>query len=157
GTLNADAVRLGYESRMMQAVVFSGGSWYGLSAATGVADELKAMRAEQGDPDFVAGVLAAIIFDVGGRRFTRVTPDDRLGRAAVRSAHEGWFPVGARGAGRFAMQGLLLLNGTDAGASTSWAHSGQGGAVRPLGPPRIGVFTVVNALGTIVDREGSVL
>jgi len=29
GTLNCDAVRLGYESAMMQAVVFSGGSWYG--------------------------------------------------------------------------------------------------------------------------------
>src|SRR5256885_16742843 len=48
GTLNTDAVRLGYESHLMQAVVFSGGSWYGLSAATGVANELKAMRAEQG-------------------------------------------------------------------------------------------------------------
>ena len=51
GTLNADAVRLAYESPMMQSVVFSGGSWYGLSAATGVANELKAMRAEQGQHD----------------------------------------------------------------------------------------------------------
>jgi len=156
GTINTDAVRLGYESLEMQAVVFSGGSWYGLSAATGVANELKAMRAEQGDHDFIAGVLAAIIYDVGGRRFTRVTPDDRLGRAAVRSAREGWFPLGARGAGRFAMQGVFFRGGDAADDFSTWPHSGQGGAFRQVGPTRIGVFTVVNALGTIVGRDGSV-
>jgi 6-aminohexanoate-oligomer endohydrolase len=157
GTLNTDAVRLGYESREMQAVVFSGGSWYGLSAATGVANELKVMRAEQGEYDFIAGVLGAIIFDVGGRRFTRVTPDDRLGRAAVRSAREGWFPLGARGAGRFAMQGVFFHSGNSADAYSTWAHSGQGGAFRQVGPTRIAVFTVVNALGTIVGRDGMVV
>ncbi|MBK5298920.1 MAG: P1 family peptidase [Vicinamibacteria bacterium] len=157
GTLNADAVRLAYEAPMMQSVVFSGGSWYGLSAATGVANELKVMRAEQGQHDFIAGVLGAIIFDVGGRRFSRVTPDDRLGAAAVRSAREGWFPLGARGAGRFAMQGVFFLDGPLADASRTWAHSGQGGAFRQIGPTRIAVFTVVNALGAIVDRNGRVL
>ena len=157
GTLNTDAVRLGYESHEMQAVVFSGGSWYGLSAATGVANELKVMRADQGEYDFIAGVLGAIIFDVGGRRFTRVTPDDRLGRAAVRSAREGWFPLGARGAGRFAMQGVFFHRGNSVDAYSTWAHSGQGGAFRQVGPTRIAVFTVVNALGTIVGRDGMVM
>ena len=156
GTLNTDAVRLGYESKAMQAVVFSGGSWYGLSAATGVANEIKAMRAEEGNHDFIAGVLAAIIYDVGGRRFSRVTPDDRLGRAAVRSAREGWFPVGARGAGRFAMQGVFYLGGPKADAYAAWSHSGQGGAFRQSGPTKVGVFTVVNALGAVVDRDGRV-
>jgi L-aminopeptidase/D-esterase-like protein len=115
------------------------------------------MRAEQGDHDFVAGVLGGIIFDVGGRRFTRVTPDDHLGRAALRSAREGWFPLGARGAGRFAMQGLLFRRGNTADDFSTWAHSGQGGALRQVGPTTIGVFTVVNALGTIVGRDGAVL
>ncbi|MEQ1646673.1 MAG: P1 family peptidase, partial [Pyrinomonadaceae bacterium] len=36
----------------------------------------------------------------------------------------------------------------------SWPHSGQGGAFRTVGPTKIGVFTVVNALGSIVDRNG---
>ena len=157
GTLNTDAVRLGYESKEMQAVVFSGGSWYGLSAATGVANEIKTMRAEGGDQDFIAGVLGAIIFDVGGRRFSRVTPDDRLGRAAVRSAREGWFPLGARGAGRFAMQGVFFVDGPKADPYAAWPHSGQGGAFRQSGPTRIGVFTVVNALGAVVDRDGKVV
>jgi L-aminopeptidase/D-esterase-like protein len=157
GTLNTDAVRLGYESLDMQAVVFSGGSWYGLSAATGVANELKVMRAEQGEHDFIAGVLGAIIYDVGGRRFTRITPDDRLGRAALRSAREGWFPLGARGAGRFAMQGYLYRRNDSTDAFSTWAHSGQGGAFRQIGPTKIAVFTVVNANGTIVGRDGTVL
>lgn len=157
GTLNSDAVRLGYESPMMHAVVFSGGSWYGLSAATGVANELKTMHAEQGEHDFIAGVLGGIIFDVGDRRFTRVTPDDRLGGFALRSSREGWFPLGARGAGRFAMQGDYYLRDTTADAAGAWPHSGQGGAFRQVGPTRIAVFTVVNASGAIVGRDGGVL
>jgi L-aminopeptidase/D-esterase-like protein len=157
GTVNTDAVRLGYEAHMMQAVVFSGGSWYGLSAATGVGNELKKIHGEQGDHDFIAGVLAAIIYDVGGRRFTRVTPDDRLGSAAVRAAREGWFPLGARGAGRFAMQGVYFVPNTRSDGASGWPHSGQGGAFRQIGPTRIAVFTVVNALGLVVDRDGRVV
>ena len=60
--------------------------------------------------------LAAIIYDVGGRRFSRVTPDDGLGGAALRPARAGWFPLGARGAGRFAMQGVYFVNDTMAAA-----------------------------------------
>jgi L-aminopeptidase/D-esterase-like protein len=95
-------------------VVFSGGSWYGLSAATGVANGIKKLRAAEGNVDFIAGVVGAIIYDVGGRRFSRVTPDDALGEAALRSAEPGWFPLGARGAGRFAMQGVYFHSGDGA-------------------------------------------
>ena len=116
GTVNTDAARLGYEDRQMAAVVFSGGSWYGLSAATGVANAIKQEKAKAGDHDFIAGILAAIIYDVGGRRYSRVTPDDALGGAALRSARAGWFPLGARGAGRFAMQGVYFVNDTTAAA-----------------------------------------
>src|SRR4051794_6318861 len=59
GTLNSDAARLGYETPSMHAVVFSGGSWYGLSAATGAANAIKRLRAPQGEHDFIAGVLGA--------------------------------------------------------------------------------------------------
>ena len=45
GTVNATALMDSYESKMMQAVVFSGGSWYGLSAATGVANGIKELKA----------------------------------------------------------------------------------------------------------------
>lgn len=152
GEVNAKILQSAYERPMVQAVVFSGGSWYGLSAATGVANELKRMRASE--TDYIPGVVGAIIFDVGGRRFSRVTPDDALGGAAVRSAEAGWFPLGARGAGRFAMQGVYFHRGDGAENYASWPHSGQGGAFRTVGPTKIGVFTVVNSLGSIVDRNG---
>ena len=157
GTVNTDAARLGYEDKQLDAVVLSGGSWYGLSAATGVANAIKAERAKAGEHDFIAGVLAAIIYDVGGRRFSRVTPDDALGGAALRSARPGWFPLGARGAGRYAMQGIYFVNDTLAEAYGRWPHSGQGGAFHQVGPTKIAVFTVVNALGLIVGRDGKVV
>ncbi len=67
--------------------------------------------------DDVATVAGAIIFDLGNRRFNTITADEELGRAALASARVGWFPLGARGAGRFAMQGL---------GSEIPQHSGQG-------------------------------
>src|SRR5689334_4192544 len=80
GTLNANVVARGYESHMISAVVFSGGSWYGLSAATGVANGIKELKAKEGNVDYVAGVLGGIIYDIGDRRFSRVTPDEQLGK-----------------------------------------------------------------------------
>ncbi len=155
GEVNAEILQNAYERPMVQAVVLSGGSWYGLSAATGVANELKRMRSAE--IDYIPGVVGAIIFDVGGRRFSRVTPDDALGAAAVRSSEAGWFPLGARGAGRLAMQGVYFHRGTSAENYATWAHSGQGGAFRAVGPTKIAVFTVVNALGSVVDRSGNVV
>ena len=157
GTVNATALMNSYEYKMMQAVVFSGGSWYGLSAATGVANGIKELKAAEGKVDFIAGVVAAIIYDVGGRRYSRITPDDRLGSAALKSAEPGQFPLGAQGAGRFAMQGSYYLRGEGADKYADWPHSGQGGAFRSMGPTKIAVFTVVNAMGTIVDRSGQVV
>lgn len=157
GTVNATVLMDSYEAKIVDAVVFSGGSWYGLSATTGVANGIKELKAEEGKVDFIAGVVGAIIYDVGGRRYSRITPDDRLGKAALRSAATGVFPLGARGAGRFAMQGVYYLRGKGADKYAGWSHSGQGGAFRTIGPTKIGVFTVVNALGTIVDRNGRVV
>jgi L-aminopeptidase/D-esterase-like protein len=153
GTINADALRLGYEHRMIDAVVFAGGSWYGLAAGTGVADEIKMRTADPGHWENIAGVVAAIIFDLGDRRFTTVTPDYDLGRAALRAAKPGRFPLGSRGAGRFAMQGGYFAYDE---SLADWPHSGQGGAFRQIGPTKIAVFTVVNAGGSIVDRDGNV-
>lgn len=147
-TINTDALRLSYDSPFVNAVAFAGGSSYGLAAATGVADEIKASIANPTQWENIATVVGAIIFDVGGRRFSHVTPDYELGRAALRTAQPGRFPLGARGAGRFAMQGRY------------WGepvYSGQGGAFRQLGPTRVAVFTVVNALGSVVDRDGRVV
>ena len=59
GTVNATALMNSKDYAMMDAVVFSGGSWYGLSAATGVANGIKEEEAAAGDVDFIAGVVAS--------------------------------------------------------------------------------------------------
>jgi L-aminopeptidase/D-esterase-like protein len=152
GTINAEFLNRGYESKDMDAIVLSGGSWYGLSAGTGVANAIKDKTTDPGHWLNIAGVAAAIIFDLGSRRFTDVTPDDALGRAALNAAKPGRFPLGARGAGRFALQGSYF-----SGQMGFPVNSGQGGAFAQIGPTKIAVFAVVNSIGTIVDRSGNVM
>ena len=131
------------------AICFAGGSLYGLEAACGVAAELMAMRGHTVGWEDIELVVGAIIYDFG-RRQTAVYPDAELGRAALRAAREGAFPLGARGAGRSATVGKTF-------SFEEGEPSGQGGAYRRIGETRIAVFTVVNAFGAIVDRDGSVV
>lgn len=148
GTINSDALRLSYDEPFVDAITFAGGSSYGLSVATGVAEALRDRRSDPGALANIATVAGAIIFDLGPRRFTTITPDGALGRAALEAAQPGMFPLGATGAGRFATQG---------GFFDARTYSGQGGAVRQSGPTKVAVFTVVNALGHVVDRQGRVV
>jgi L-aminopeptidase/D-esterase-like protein len=131
------------------AVCFAGGSLYGLEAACGVSAELMAMRGNTVGWTDVELTLGAIVYDFG-RRDNAIYPDAELGRAALRAAREGVFPLGRRGAGRSVTVGKTF--GLEQGE-----FSGQGGAFRMVGPTRIAVFTVVNAFGAIVNREGSVV
>jgi 6-aminohexanoate-oligomer endohydrolase len=131
------------------AVCFAGGSLYGLEAACGVSAELMAMRGYTVGWTDVELTLGAIVYDFG-RRDNAIYPDAELGRAALRAAREGVFPLGRRGAGRSVTVGKTF--GLEQGE-----FSGQGGAFRMVGPTRIAVFTVVNAFGAIVDRQGNVV
>jgi 6-aminohexanoate-oligomer endohydrolase len=131
------------------AVCFAGGSLYGLEAACGVAAELMAMRGHTVGWEDVELVLGAIVYDFG-RRENAVYPDADLGRRALRAAREGVFPLGRRGAGRSVTVGKTF--GLEQGE-----FSGQGGAFRQIGPTKVAVFTVVNAFGAIVDRDGTVV
>jgi L-aminopeptidase/D-esterase-like protein len=137
----------GYE--WVRAICFAGGSLYGLEAATGVAAELFATGGYEVGWTKVATVSGAIIFDYG-RRDTSIYPDKELGRAALRAAREGSFPLGQRGAGRSATVGKTFELGEG-------EPGGQGAAFRRLGPTRLAVFTVVNAFGAVIDRQGQVV
>ena len=152
GTIFTDALRLGTRERRLDGVVFAGGSAYGLAAATGAAAALKPQRVREGLWRSAAWFAGAIIYDIYGRRLSTVTPDEALGIAAVNAAAEGRFPLGARGAGRSAMQGYFFAD--PRGDLRDWPHSGQGGAFRQVGPTKIAVFTVVNSIGAVVDRRG---
>lgn len=145
GAYNVDWLRLGYSWPNLDAIVVSGGSWYGLAAAGGAAAALKEDGCRSGHWSNLATVAGAIIYDFGERRPNEIHPDEKLGAAAIRAARTGVFPQGAQGAGRMTMQGSYF---------GLWLHSGQGGAFRRIGPTRIACFTVVNSVGVVVDRDG---
>jgi L-aminopeptidase/D-esterase-like protein len=133
----------------VDAICLAGGSLYGLEACTGVAAELFERRGYDTGWTAIADVTGAIIFDFGPRE-NAVYPDKELGRAALRNAREGSFPLGRRGAGRSATVGKTF-------GFEQAEPGGQGGAFRQLGDTRIAVFTVVNAVGAVVDRDGEVV
>jgi 6-aminohexanoate-oligomer endohydrolase len=137
----------GYE--WTHAICLAGGSLYGLEATCGVAAELMAMRGYTVAWDSIQLAFGAIIFDFGPRS-NSIYPDKALGAAALRAAREGVFPLGRRGAGRSATVGKTF-------AYEEGEPAGQGGAFRQVGPTKLAVFTVVNAFGAIVDRDGTVV
>lgn len=138
---------VGYE--LVHAICLAGGSLYGLEAAAGVAAELLARRDYRTGWLEIPLVAGAIIFDWGPRD-NAVYPDKELGRAALRAARPGVFPLGTRGAGRSATAGKLF-------AYEEGEPAGQGAAFRQVGDTKVAVFTVVNAVGAIVDRGGEVV
>lgn len=150
GSINTDTLRLAYDEPYVDAVTFSGGSSYGLSVATGVAAEIKDRSANAGDWTNIPTVTGAIIFDLGPRRYNTIVPDSDLGRAALRNARPNVFELGARGAGRFAMQSGYF-------GDAARTYSGQGAAFRQLGHVKVAVFTIVNSLGAVVDRNGTIV
>jgi L-aminopeptidase/D-esterase-like protein len=147
GTVNTDYLRIGYSTPELDAVVFSGGSWYGLESTTAVTTALKDDGERDGHWTNLSLAVGAIIYDFGDRRLNEIYPDKRLAQAALRAARPGVFPLGAQGAGRFTRSGGLF------GCN---AHSGQGAAFRQVGELKIAAFVVVNALGVVTGRDGRV-
>jgi 6-aminohexanoate-oligomer endohydrolase len=139
----------GGDYERVDAICLSGGSLYGLEAVSGVAAELFAQRGYRTGWLDIPLVAGAIIFDYGPRD-NGVYPDKELGRAALRAARPGAFPLGARGAGRSATVGKTF-------ALAEGEPAGQGAAFRRIGDARVAVFVVVNAVGAVVDRDGTVV
>jgi L-aminopeptidase/D-esterase-like protein len=147
GTLLTD------ERDRVSAICLAGGSLLGIEAATGVTAELFAQRGYATGWTDIPLVSAGIIFDYNLRRENSIYPDKALGRAALRAAGEGRFPLGRRGAGISATVGKGLQWTT----RYKGEPGGQGGAFAAVGPTRLAVFTVVNAVGAIIDRQGRVV
>ena len=149
GTVNAAYIDMGKDEQELDAIVFAGGSWYGLEAVTAVATALKDDGIRSGDvfgtvPN-IAMSVGSIIFDFGSRRLNEVYPDKKLAQAAFRAAKTGRFAQGAEGAGRFTKSG---------GFFGCHAFSGQGAAFQQIGNIQIAAFIVANPYGLVVDREG---
>ena len=146
-TANTELLRLGRDKPSVDAVVFAGGSAYGIECTTAVATAMKDDQLRSGTWNDVAHVTGAIIYDLGDRRLNEIYPDKRLAQAAFRGATDSVFRIGSAGAGRCARTGYFF------GAN---ACSGQGGAYYERGDLKIAAFTVVNALGLVTDRQGRI-
>ena len=131
------------------AVCLAGGSLHGLEAVSGVVAELFAQHDYQTGWKELALASGAIIYDYRPRE-NSIYPDKALGRAALRAARPGIFPLGRRGAGCSATVGKGI-------PGLGFESSGQGGAFRAVDQDRLAVFTVVNAVGGVVDRSGNVV
>jgi L-aminopeptidase/D-esterase-like protein len=132
--------------RLVQAVdalVLSGGSAFGLDAASGVADALAAAgRGFAVGPARVPIVPAAILFDLnnGGAKDWADNPYKALGRAALAAAAAD-FALGTAGAG--------------AGARAGTLKGGLGSASAVLEDGlTVGALVAVNALGTVARDSG---
>lgn len=131
------------------AVCLAGGSVHGLESISGVVAELFAKHDYSTGWNELALASGAIIYDYRPRE-NSIYPDKTLGRAALAAARPGVFPLGQRGAGCSATVGKGV-------PGLGYELSGQGGAFRVVGDDRLAVFTVVNAVGAVVDREGNVV
>ncbi|MFD4608058.1 P1 family peptidase [Streptomyces sp. NPDC058440] len=152
GTKETDALDPRNLVRTVEAVVLTGGSAYGLDAASGVMAWLE----ERGrgvrvgpDPSHVVPVVpAACVFDLGRGGDFRARPDAATGRAAVESAAAsevgGRVPEGCVGAGTGAAVGPLK-----GGVGTASTVLDSGVTVAAL--------VVANAAGSAVDPETGVL
>ena len=147
GTRETDLLRPTNLVSEVPAVLLSGGSAFGLDAASGVVRYLeeKSVGAEFGGAK-VPIVPAAILFDLGVVT-DKVRPGPEEGYAACRNASSGPITEGSVGAGTGATVGKLLgmERAVKGGIGTSSIDLGQGLVV--------GAIIAVNALGGIVDSE----
>ncbi|MFF4690437.1 P1 family peptidase [Streptomyces sp. NPDC001307] len=151
GTKETDALDPRNVVQRVDAVVLTGGSAYGLDAASGVMAWLEEQRrgVRVGpDPAHVVPVVpAACVFDLGRGDF-RARPDAATGRAAVEaaaaSAPGARVPQGCVGAGTGAVAGRIK-----GGVGTASTVLDSGVTVAAL--------VVVNAAGSVIEPETGAL
>ncbi|MGW5659437.1 P1 family peptidase [Streptomyces sp. NPDC003758] len=152
GTKETDALDPRNLVQKVEAVVLTGGSAYGLDAASGVMawleDHGRGVRVGP-DPSHVVPVVpAACVFDLGRGGDFRARPDAAMGRAAVEAAaaSEPGAPVaeGCVGAGTGATVGPLKGG---VGTASTVLDSGI----------TVGALVVCNAVGSATDPETGAL
>lgn len=140
GTRDTDLLEPHMLVEAVNAIVLSGGSAFGLDAASGVQAALR----EMGQGFEIAGqtvpiVPTAILFDLangGNKNWGRYPPYRELGYEAMINATQGSFPLGTTGAG--------------AGATTAGLKGGLGSASTVLSSGiTIGALAAVNAAGSV--------
>lgn len=146
GTRQMDSLLRPHPAGRMHALVFAGGSAYGLEAAAGVMRCLEEAGAGFPTPAGPVPIVpTAVIYDLGfGDPSFRPTPD--MGYAAASAASDARPERGSVGAGAGATVGKILGMGRAMKGGFGTACEEEGGA-------RVGACAVVNAFGDVVDPE----
>lgn len=143
GTRETDLLQPDKLVQQVDALVLSGGSAFGLDAASGVSDGLRAQgRGFAVGDQRVPIVPGAILFDLlnGGEKGWDENPYKALGRAALAAA------------GGACAQGSV---GAGTGATTAGVKGGLGTASVIMDSGiTVGALVAVNALGSVVMGEG---
>lgn len=143
GTRETDLLAPDRLVHQVDALVLSGGSAFGLDAASGVADGLRALaRGFDVGGQRVPIVPGAILFDLlnGGNKAWVVNPYGALGRAALAAAAPD-FTIGSAGAGYGAMTGRWKGG---LGSASLVLESGI----------TVGALVAVNAIGSVSVGSG---
>jgi L-aminopeptidase/D-esterase-like protein len=138
GTLDTDSIRPGTKEDPVQAVLLTGGSRYGLAAASGVMRWLYEQRIAE-----VPHVPGAVIFDLVYAMGSN-PPDATLGYAACRAANAGPVEEGNVGAGAGATIGKFYGEPMKGGQGTASIHIPGG--------PVVAALAIVNPLGDVWDH-----
>jgi L-aminopeptidase/D-esterase-like protein len=148
GTRETDLLDPVNSSPGVNAIVLTGGSAYGLDAATGVMawleEQGQGVRVGPGTHDVVPIVPAAVLFDLGRGGGFGARPTAAWGRDAIAAATDGPVAEGNIGAGAGARAGRLK-----GGLGTASLRLPDGTTV--------GALVAVNAAGSTVDGAGRLL
>ncbi|MGW1618287.1 P1 family peptidase [Streptomyces sp. NPDC002172] len=152
GTKETDALDPRNLVERVEAIVLTGGSAYGLDAASGVMAWLeergRGMRVGPDPAHVVPVVPAACVFDLGRGGDFRARPDAATGRAAVEAAAASEpgarVPQGCVGAGTGAVAGALKGG---VGSASTVLDSGI----------TVAALVVANAAGAVLDPETGAL
>jgi len=150
GTRESDLLSPAAGAREVQAVVFTGGSAYGLAAADGVVRRLeergRGYRTRLGL--LVPLVPAAVVFDL-----PLGDPAVRPGPEAGAAAHDAATTDPARGTvGAGTGCAVAKLLGPD-----GWLKGGVGLATEEVAGARVSALAVVNAFGDVLAEDGGLL
>jgi len=156
GSRELSSVSPGAEYGSIDALLFSGGSTYGLAAADGVMAGLFERRKRSSAFMDSPSVPGAVVYDFAGRSDATIYPNADLGRQAFDRARQNRLRVGRAGAGRNVSVGKYF--GRDhaepSGQGAAFLESPLAGIQEPL---KLFAFTVLNAVGNILDEHGSIL
>jgi L-aminopeptidase/D-esterase-like protein len=150
-TRNTDLLRQGNAVQQLHAVLLTGGSEFGLAAATGVVRWLEEKGYGLPLPGGVVPIVsAAVIFDLMIGR-ADVRPDAGAGYAACEAATSGEVAQGSVGVGSGATVGKALLaeRAIKGGAGTAAERTASGIVV--------GAFVALNCWGEVHDPQSGEL